>query len=96
MLLGPLIGHAQHARPRELVRTQLVQRSFTGGLQLPRQASVSRIPARRVVVAEALSNRGKRFDPSNVDVKRILGEGSYGAAYEVKHQRNKLRIRKTR
>jgi len=38
--------------------------------------------SRLVVKAEGLTNKGRQFNAANVAVKRILGEGSYGAAYE--------------
>ena len=49
----------------------------------PKRHCIRRAPGRLLVCAEALSNKGTRFKPSEVEVKRILGEGSYGAAYEV-------------
>lgn len=44
-----------------------------------------RIDARRVtpIVAGGFTDRGTRHAPSDVEVKRIMGEGSYGQVYEV-------------
>ena len=82
-------SQSQHAIPTQ-------SRSFcprTSALPLLHHAAsskealsrVARRTERHVVSAEALTNRGKQFSASDAQVKRILGEGSYGAAYEVKH-----------
>ena len=41
--------------------------------------------ARRVtpIVAGAFTNKGTRHAASDVDVRRIMGEGSYGQVFEV-------------
>lgn len=45
----------------------------------------NRNDARRVtpIVAGGFTDRGTRHAPSEVEVKRIMGEGSYGQVYEV-------------
>ena len=77
--------HRQHATPTQ---SRLGPRASALPLQrtaLP--ARPQKLRARRdlrlAVSAEALSNKGKQFSAADVEVKRILGEGSYGAAYEV-------------
>lgn len=35
------------------------------------------------VVRASLTNKGKRFPTGLVEVKRIMGEGSYGQVFEV-------------
>ena len=51
----------------------------------PARRVQNRTDARRVtpIVAAALSNKGTRHEASDVQVKRIMGEGSYGQVFEV-------------
>ena len=51
----------------------------------PARRIQKRTDARRVtpIVAAALSNKGTRHEAADVQVKRLMGEGSYGQVFEV-------------
>lgn len=82
-------SHSQHAIPTQSrsLCPRISALPLLHHVAFPREVlnQGARRRERLAVSAEALTNRGKQFSASDAQVKRILGEGSYGAAYEVSH-----------
>ena len=45
------------------------------------------------IVAAAFTAKGTKYEPADIRVARIMGEGSYGQVFEVKNAANRCRAR---
>ena len=93
MLLHADLRHMAPLAPAPKRPRQLSVPQFRKGTPVlrPAPAAVRRQRVQLRISAE-LTDRGRRFRASEVEVKRIMGEGSYGQVFEVNCAR-KLQLR---